>query len=119
MALSTENKYRVIFALGYPGEVITTTSTEFNSIVRDRLNIDNANVETRVISLLDKVDLVKIKLEKSPTNSNLKRIGDIELDTERSLLLIQKELSRLVGELSKLLNLPDRSRKGRTVSVIL
>jgi hypothetical protein len=117
--LSTANKYRVIFALGYPGEVITPTSTEFNSIVRDRLNIDNADVETRIVALLDKIDATKTKLEASPTKANVKSIGDIEFDTTQSLLLIQKELSRLVGELSKLLNLPDRSRRGRTVGVSL
>lgn len=117
--LTDENKYKVIFALGYPGEVLTATSMHFNSIVRDRLAINNPFVEERVISLLDEIDAIKVKFSKSPTNSNLKRIGDIELDTERSHLLIQKEFNRLLDELSKLLGLPNRGSRGKMVSVLL
>lgn len=119
MALSDDQKYKVIFALGFPGEVITENSMHFNSIVRDRLNIDNALVEAQVDSLLTKIAAVKVQLEASPKNSNLKRIGDIELDTEKSHLLIKKELVRLLEELSKLLCLPNNGVRGKNVSVVL
>lgn len=109
MALSDAIKYKVVFALGYPGTILTPTSVNFNSIVRDRLNLDNAFVEAKVSELLTQIDAIKVKFQKSPTNSNLKRIGDIELDTDKSHLLIKKEHNRLLDELSKLLDLPCRA----------
>jgi hypothetical protein len=118
MALSNETKYRVIFALGLHGEVLTETSMHFNSIVRDRLNIDNEFVEAQISTLLDDIDLVKAQLKNSPKNSNLKRIGDIELDTDKSILLINKEHSRLIEELSRLLGLP-YSKGSKNVCVVL
>lgn len=115
--LTQDDKYRVIFALCLNGEVITETSVNFNSIVRDRLNIDNTHIEDRVIQLLEKIDLIKTRLEDSPKNSNVKRIGDIELDTEKSHSLIKKEYQRLLSELSSLLDIPCQCKFGSSRNI--
>ena len=112
--LSQENKYRVVFALCLNGEVLTETSVNFNSIVRDRLNINNVYVEDQVEKLLGQIDAIKIKLGESPSNSNVKQIGDIILDTDRSFSLINKEYRRLLGELSQLIDIPSQCRSGST-----
>lgn len=119
--LTQEDKYRVIFALCLNGEVITESSVNFNSIVRDRLNVNNQFIEDQVSSLLGKIDLIKTRLESSPKNSNVKKIGDIELDTDKSHSLIMKEYNRLLSELSKLLDIPCQCKTGsnRNVSVCL
>jgi hypothetical protein len=117
MALTQENKYKVIFALCHVGTIIDPTSVNFNSIIRDRLNIDNQFVEDQVISLLAKIELIKSKLESSPTKNNVKKIGDIELDTDVGIVLIKKEYNRLLGELSNLLDIPCACKIGSTRNV--
>lgn len=119
--LAEDVKYKVIFALCYTGTVLDPNSVNFNSIVRDRLNIDNFYIEERVTVLLSKIESIKSLLENSPTKNNVKRIGDIELDTENGRDLITKEYARLLDELSKLLDLPSMCKAGggRNVPVCL
>lgn len=119
--LTEETKYKVIIELCYPGTVLDPASVNFNSIVRDRLTIDNQYIEEEVKSILDKIALIKTQLETSPTKSNVKRIGDIELDTGIGHSLIKKEYNRLLSNLSTLLDLPCLCKTGsnRNVSVCL
>lgn len=119
--LTEQVKYRVIFSLCLNGEVITPTSVNFNSIVRDRLNIDNEYIEAQVVKLLDSIDLIKVSLENSPKKANVKQIGDIQLDTDKSLMLIKREHSRLLAELSSLLDIPCQCKfaSNRNISVCL
>lgn len=121
MALSLEDQHRVVFALCLPGRILDNTSMDYNSIVFDHLQLNNQFIEARVVSILDDIDTIKTQLKASPKNANLKRIGDIELDTDRSHLLIKKEYSRLLEELSKLLDIPCRCRAGggKNVCVVL
>jgi hypothetical protein len=119
MALTTEDKYKVIFALCYPGTVLDTDSVNFNSIIRDRLNIENSYVEDQARCLLGKIEMIKSKLEASPTKNNVKEIGDIVLDTGIGITLINKEYKRLLSELSMLLDIPSRCKTGRNISVCL
>lgn len=119
--LTDEIKYKVIIELCYPGTVLDPASVNFNSIVRDRLSVSNQYIEEEVQSLLDKISLIKTKLEDSPTKNNVKRIGDIELDTTIGASLIKREYNRLLSRLSTLLDLPCLCKTGssRNISVCL
>jgi hypothetical protein len=119
--LTDETKYKVIIELCYPGTVLDPASVNFNSIVRDRLSIDNQYIEEEVESLLEKIALIKTRLEESPGKNNVKRIGDIELDTGIGLNLIRREYNRLLSNLSTLLDLPCLCKFGsnRNISVCL
>lgn len=110
MSFSTEDKYRIVMALCHAGTVLDPGSVNFNSIVRDRLAIDNIYVEERAVYLVDEIEAVRLQLRSSPTKSNVKRIGDIELDTTISLDLIKKELNRLITELSQLLDISNQCK---------
>jgi len=112
MAFSEEDKYRVIFALCHTGKILVEDSTHFNSIIADRLENTNSLIEERALALVEKIEDAKIEFEESPKKDNVRRIGDIELDTERSLHNRRAELKRLLNELSNLLDIPNRCKIG-------
>ena len=112
MALTEGDKYRVIFALCHNGKVLIPTSTHYSSIIESRLLNLNTYIETQALALTTKIEAAKLLMESSPTKDNVKQIGDIVLDTERSRGLKQKELKRLLGELSQLLDIPNRCKVG-------
>lgn len=112
MAFTTDDKYRIIFALCHSGKTLIETSTHYNSVLASRLDNLNINIETHALSLLDKIEAAKTSLESSPTKDNVKQIGDIHLDTTRSRELKNKELRRLLSELSSLLDIPNRCSVG-------
>lgn len=111
MALSEENKFRVIFALCHNGKILDEGSTHFNSIIDDRLKNLNPIVETQVADLLTKIEASRTALN-TTGKDNVKRIGDIELDTKFSRSVKIKELNRLLSELSNLLDIPNRCKSG-------
>lgn len=112
MALADEDKFRIIFALCHEGKVLIPGSTSYSQILANRLENLNAFIEDRAIELVDKIEAAKTLLESSGTKDNVKRIGDIELDTRYSRSNKQKELKRLLEELSQLLDIPNRCKVG-------
>lgn len=112
MALSQEDKYRIIFALCHEGKILIPGSTSYSKILADRMENLNTFIEDRALQLVDSIEDYKSKLEASATKDNVKRIGDIELDTTRSRSSKMKELNRLLDELSKLLDIPNRCSYG-------
>ncbi len=112
MALAEEDKYRIIFALCHEGKILVVGSTSYSKILADRMENLNEFIEERAISLVDSIETMKSKLESGSLKDNVKRIDDIELDTKMSRPLKQKELSRLLSELSQLLDIPNRCKVG-------
>lgn len=112
MALSQEDKYRVIFALCHEGKVLLEGSTSYSKIIADRLENLNSFIEDRAITLVDAIEDMKKKLQDGSLKDNVKRIGDIELDTTMSRSLKSAELKRLLNELSQLLDIPNRCKVG-------
>jgi hypothetical protein len=112
MALSEQNKADILFHLCWPATTLDPESVNFHSIIRDRLNNIGELGESQVIGLLSKIDSIEGKLSSSPAKSNVKQIGDIHLDTEKSLRLIEKESNRLRNRLSALLDIPNKCRGG-------
>lgn len=112
MALSQEDKYRIIFALCHEGKILVEGSTSYSKILADRLENLNSFIEDRAISLVDSIESMKTKLETGSLKDNVKRIGDIELDTQKSMSLKHNELKRLLTELSQLLDIPNRCKVG-------
>jgi hypothetical protein len=113
MAFSSEDKHRVIFALCHTGKIIEPGSTHFNSIINDRLEGLNQFIEDRALALVQEIEDQKARVKAASSNGNVKRIGDIELDTNATIDLAYKELARLLDELSKLLDIPNNCRGGR------
>ena len=120
MAFTAEQKHKIAFALGYPGSILQAGSVNYNSVFNDRIEGCTPETEATAIALLAKIDAIELKLESSPTKSNVKRIDDIELDTKISDELISKESNRLRNRLSQLLDIPNMCKgSSRMVGVIV
>jgi hypothetical protein len=115
--LSQESKHKVLFYLCYSGKTIISGSTHYNSIVDSRLNGLNSFIEDQVIKLLDELDSTRDRLTQSMDKSNVIRVGDIELDSNKSISLINGEYKRLKNELSSLLDIPNSCKSGSTVRI--
>lgn len=118
MAFSSEDKHKIIFALCHSGNVLNPSSTLYNSVINDRLNDLSSFTEEQALGLVSKIERIKSSLENSPTKNNVKRIGDIELDTDMGISLLKKEYKRLTDELSKLLDIPNRCSVGSSVGCV-
>ena len=107
--LSSEDKHRIVFALGYTGGVLDSSSVNYNSIVNDRLNNLSQYTEERAVSLVTKIEGVKDHLESNMSKNNVKQIDDIVLDTKLGDDLTKKELKRLLRELAQVLDIPNKA----------
>lgn len=112
MAFSDEDKFRIMFALCHEGKILIEGSTSYSKIIADRLENLNSFIEDRALTLVESIETMKGKLETGSLKDNVKQIGDIHLDTDKNRSLKQKELKRLLDELSKLLDIPNRCRVG-------
>ena len=117
MALSAENKHKILFFLCYSGKTLIEDSTHYNSVIASRLDNLNEYVETQVTDLITAIESIRTKLASSPSKSNVRRIGDIELDTDKSSSLIHGEYKRLRSELASLLDVTDRCRGRNTIGI--
>lgn len=115
MALTEEQKAAVIFYLGYPATSIIPGSTDYSKILADRMANLTAPVEAQVSDLLTKIAAMREKLFGSSARMLVKRVGDIELNTDEHSLL-SGENKRLLRDLSSLLGIPLQGR-GNMISV--
>lgn len=119
MALSLEDKHRIIYHLGLPGKTLLQDSTHYNSVVVSRLTNLDIYIEDKVCEILDELDTARTSLQGSASKGNVKRIGDIELDTDKTRDLAMSEYQRLVKELSVLLDINTTKRSGPNFNVCL
>jgi hypothetical protein len=112
MAFSAEDKANILYSLCWPATTLDPLSVNFHSIIRDRLDGINVYGEDQALRLVSQISDIEAKLNSSPTKANVKRIGDIELDTDKSLRLIEKESNRLRNRLSALLDIPNKCKGG-------
>jgi|SRR5210317_2017028 hypothetical protein len=118
MALSTEQKHDVVFYLGYAGSVLLPDSTNYNSIINDRLNETNQIIEDQVDSLLTQISDSREKLLALQGQGKLKQVGDIVFNTDNNERTLKMDYNRLLKELSSLLDIPLR-KKSRMGNVCL
>lgn len=118
MALTTAQKHDVLLYLGWPGKTLVTSSTHYNKTVADRLDNLNSDIETQVGSLLTAIAAVRTKYTASTSRALVKKVGDIELNTDEHMAL-GKEDRRLVKELSCLLDIELRCKSSRNVNLVV
>jgi hypothetical protein len=116
MALTSETKHRIVFALCHNAKILDPGSTHFNSIFNDRLEGLNPFVEERIEILLGQIEAQKNKVAEASAKGNVKRIGDIELDSSRTIELANKELRRLQSELAEMLDIPNACKGARSTA---
>lgn len=115
MALTAEQKSNALLYLGYPVKTLDAGSTHYNKILVDRFEDLTATAETIVGTLLTEIANLRTKFTASTGRALVKKVGDIELNTEEHYSL-GKEYKRLLQDLSKYLDIP---LKGHGVSIPL
>ncbi len=110
--LSLETKNSVVYYLGYPGKVLVPGSTHYQSIVNSRMNNLDTYTMDRVETLLEEIAATRTKLSATQSKGNVKKIGDIELDTARGSSFVKNEYRRLLNELSSILDIPNYNASG-------
>jgi len=120
MALSDSKKMKIITLLGWPGKTLVPASTHYNSLVHDRLENLTLEIETLVKATLTKIDAIDTKLVSSLGKAGLSRIGDIEFYGEgQSFVDLKKERTRVLKELSNLLDIEYINKNNINVGVIV
>lgn len=117
MALSEQQKFDVVFHLGYSGKTIIETSTDYNSTVAKALLNLSAPIESRVGKLLERVALIDEKLCAALDRLAAKRVDTIEMRDDE-IDRLRREKKAVLRELSDLLDIPMvRQGSGSGISV--
>jgi hypothetical protein len=117
MALSDSQKFDVIRLLGWPGKTLVEGSTQYSNVIAGRLTGLHAEIENDVAKLLKRVKGLDEKLDKALGRASAIEIDGIKLNPDE-MNLLRGERSKVVRELSELLDIPNNSRGGVNFSVI-
>lgn len=116
MALSATEKASIISYLGWPGKTLTVGSTHYNSTIVNRLENLDADVETLVRSFLTQLDALEVQYTASTSRMLVKKVGDIELNSDEHTSL-GKERRRVLARLCNTLDIPLVGGGGNMVGV--
>ena len=122
MALSDKQKHRVVFYLGWSGLTLVDGSTQFNSVVNDRLGVPakplNADIEKIVREILDKLEEIDAQLKQARCRLSAKQVDGIKLN-EREIEMLKKERWRCIRELSDHLDIPVTKSSSNMMSIVV
>ena len=116
--LTATQKAQIIFYLGYSATSIILGSTDYDKILADRMENLTPEAETLVGALLVQIGDVRTKMATSSSRMLVKKVGDIELNSDEHSLL-SMEYRRLLRDLSSLMgiNIANSSSGGRMFGV--
>lgn len=117
MALSDKDKHRVIFYLGWSGLTIVTGSSQYNSVVNDRLGVVNVQIESLTKGILSRLEMLDTKLEAAACRLAASKVDGIELN-EDEIYKLRSERKRLIRELSDHLDIPIEKSGGVNIGVV-
>lgn len=121
MALTDKQKHRVIYYLGWSGLTLVEDSTQFNSVVRDRLGTIakplNDYIESIVKEILDCLEAVDEKLKEAQCRLSASQVDNITMNKDE-ILMLKKERRRYIKELSDHLDIPVVKSGSGSVGVI-
>ena len=105
MSLTSAEKTNIVFLLGWPAKTLIVGSTHYDQTVVTRLNALDADIEAIVRTMLTGIEDVRTKYATSTSRMLVKKVGDIELNTDEHSTL-GGEYKRLLRELSSCLDIP-------------
>lgn len=118
MALSDKDKHKVIYYLGWSGQTIVSGSTQYNSVVNNRLSNNlNTYIENLVKGLLTRLESLDEKLEEALCRLSASTVDGITLNPDE-ILKLKRERKRYIRELSDHLDIPITKSGGVNVGVI-
>lgn len=117
MQLTQAEKHDVVYFLGWSGLTIVTGSTQYNSVVNDRMANLNDYIADLVRGLLARLKSVDLKLEAALCRVSTKEVDNIVLNPDE-IPMLRKERMRLIRELSDHLDIPIEKSGGGNVQVV-
>lgn len=117
MALSDKDKHRVIFYLGWSGLTLVSGSTQYNSVVNDRLTGLNTYIENLVKGLLERLETLDKRLDEAACRLSAKEVDGIVLNDEE-ICKLRSERKRLIRELSDHLDIEITKSGGVNIGVV-
>lgn len=117
MALSTQQKFKILRLLCYPRGTTDTTSLDYSKIVTDKLNAIADEAQVEVEQLLDWIEQTEDQLDKAINSAGVKRIDDIEFfgggsDGMTKAQELRSEKRKYLSELSDFIGIPNKCSGG-------
>lgn len=116
MALLDNEKYDILFYLGYPGKVLVPDSTHFSNILADRLENLNINIEGIVRNILAELSSIDTQLNEARCRLSAMSVGDIKMNN-RELSQLKSERNFWIRRLSDELDIPITKKGGVNVGI--
>lgn len=119
MALTSKQKHKVVFYLGWSGLTLVANSTQYNSVVNDRLGTAlNADIENLVKGLLERLEMLDKALEEAVCRLAASSVDNIEMNP-KEIEMLKKERMRLIRELSDHLDIPITKSSAQNMTVVV
>jgi len=118
MALTDTQKQKVLLYLGWPGKTLVSTSTHYSATVAARLTLLTSDIETNAVACLTALDALALKFTAATARALVKKVGDIELNSEEHPQL-NKEHRRQQRLLSGILDIPVVGGQSRNIGIVI
>lgn len=119
MALTSKQKHKIVFYLGWSGLTLVVNSTQYNSVVNDRLGSTlNADIENLVKGLLERLETLDKALDEAICRLAASVVDNITMNP-KEIEMLKRERMRLIRELSDHLDIPIEKSSGNNMSVVV
>ena len=115
MALAGDIKLKSLYHLCYPATSLTVGNVNFNSIVRDRLEIADSDISDMIEGLVKELDEAEEAITKAKNCLKVEKVSDITMNKDHVRNCIN-DYNRLLKKLSCSIDLCRMSR-GSSVGV--
>lgn len=117
MALSERQKHKIIYYLGWSGLTIVENSTQYNTVVNNRLDNTNAEIERIVKGLLERLEAIDEQLDQANCRLSASRVDGVEMNP-REIEMLRKQRKKWICELSDHLAIPITRSCGANKTVV-
>ncbi len=105
MALTSQQQNKIVQLLGYGGKVIQAGSVIYDKVMNDRLHQLPTDTESLVISYLDNVAAIEIKMSQATARLAAEKVDDITTNLQE-LQMLRAERKKISKEISQHLDIP-------------
>jgi len=118
VALSDKQKHQIIRHLGWSAQTLIANSTQFNSVVNDRVSFLNTDLERIAKELSSCIDAIDEQLKDAHCRVSTSKVDNITINPDE-IPMLKKEKRRLIRELSDHLDIPIVKSGGSMVGVVV
>jgi len=105
--LSTESKLKALYHLCYPATSLTVGNVNFNSILRDRLDISDSQIIDIIEKLLEELDEAEDCIKEAKKCLKVEAVDNIRMNKDH-IKNSKDEYRRLLNKLACTVDIPAR-----------